>query len=546
MSKIISSSSLTRRKFLGHVGGASAATVGAGIVGAPALSAPATKIVEATEGRLPAGSRRANRAYHIRHQAAFYQRARPLPNHPTNGDEELYENRIGSYAKALPHNALGEVDTNAYHALVHAIETGKPADFAAIPSGGTVKQANPQAALSFGLEGADSHHLGTPAPPAFNSEVEAGEMAEVYWQALTRDVPYSLYATDPTIAAAVDDLSRFSNLREVNAETIFRGHTRGDLTGPYISQFLWKNVPFGAQTITQQYRVPIAGDDQMTAYQTWLDIQNGMPPATSNQFDSHPRYIRHNRDLAEWDHRDFTYQGFLNAALILLSFGSPALDDANPYQASLNQSGFATFGGPHILDVVARVANCALQAVWYQKWSVHRRLRPEEFGGRVHNHLTGAASYPISPKLLESRALSEAFSRFNSYLLPMAYPEGCPTHPAYPAGHAAIAGACATVLKAFFNESFTVPNPVVTSDHGLSLEPFTETTLTVGGELNKLASNVALGRDAAGVHWRSDGTEGLKLGEAVAVSILKDFQNCFNEEFDGFALTKFDGTSIEI
>ncbi len=141
------------------------------------------------------------------------------------------------------------------------METGKSADFAAIPSGGIVKQANPQAALTFGLEGADSHHLATPAPPAFNSEAEAGEMAELYWQALTRDIPYTQYATDPTIASAVDDLSRFSNFREVNAETIFRGHTHGDLTGPYMSQFLWKNVPFGAQTITQQYRVPIAGDD---------------------------------------------------------------------------------------------------------------------------------------------------------------------------------------------------------------------------------------------------------------------------------------------
>ncbi|MFW5435355.1 hypothetical protein, partial [Paenibacillus apiarius] len=26
---------------------------------------------------------------------------------------------------------------------------------------------------------------------------------------------------------------------------------------------------------------------------------------------------------------------------------------------------------------------------------------------------------------------------------------------------------------------------------------------TIGGELNKLAANIALGRDTAGVHWRS-------------------------------------------
>ena len=36
--------------------------------------------------------------------------------------------------------------------------------------------------------------------------------------------------------------------------------------------------------------------------------------------------------------------------------------------------------------------------------------------------------------------------------------------------------------------------------------------LTVGGELNKLAANVALGRNAAGVHWRSEALDELLLG----------------------------------
>jgi len=68
--------------------------------------------------------------------------------------------------------------------------------------------------------------------------------------------------------------------------------------------------------------------------------------------------------------------------------------------------------------------------------------------------------------------------------------------------------------------------------------------LTVGGELNKIASNVALGRDTAGVHWRSDANESLKLGEQIAIGILRDQRTCYNEAFDGFSLTKFDGTTI--
>ena len=68
----------------------------------------------------------------------------------------------------------------------------------------------------------------------------------------------------------------------------------------------------------------------------------------------------------------------------------------------------------------------------------------------------------------------------------------------------------------------------------------------MGGELNKVANNVALGRDMAAVHWRSDGFQSLLLGEAVAISILQDQRRTFNEPFDGFTFTKFDGTTITV
>lgn len=97
------------------------------------------------------------------------------------------------------------------------------------------------------------------------------------------------------------------------------------------------------------------------------------------------------------------------------------------------------------------------------------------------------------------------------------------------------------VLKAFFNESYILPNPVVPSADGLSLLPYSGSPLTVGGELNKLAANIAMGRNFAGIHWRSDGTEGIKLGEEVAIRILQDYRNTYHEDFFGFSFTKFDG-----
>lgn len=98
----------------------------------------------------------------------------------------------------------------------------------------------------------------------------------------------------------------------------------------------------------------------------------------------------------------------------------------------------------------------------------------------------------------------------------------------------------------FFDEAYVIRNPVEASADSTSLVPYTEPELTVGGELNKLALNIALGRDVAGVHWRSDGIEGLKLGEAAAISILTDASGCFNERFDGFMLTKFGDTIVTV
>jgi membrane-associated phospholipid phosphatase len=453
----------------------------------------------------------------------------------------------------MPHNALGEVDSTAYALLLQAVYTGRAADFDAIPLGGAVKFSNPRAAYAFELEGPDSHCLYLEPPPAFASAREASEMAEVYWQALARDVPFAAYTTHPLVSQAAADLSGFTNFAGpksgaiVTAGTIFRGPTVGDLTGPYLSQFLWAPVAYGPMTIEQRYAVALS-TDYMTSYASWLNIQQGrlMLPGRTGGVAAAPRYLSSGRDLATYVHTDFTYQAYLNACLTLTGMGAP-LDAGNPYRHARTERGFATFGTPHLLDLVARAANAALKAAWFQKWLVHRRLRPEAFGGRVHNHKTGAAGYPIHQDLLTRSAVLDAvYRKYGSYLLPVSYPEGAPAHPAYPAGHAAVAGACVTVLKAFHDELYVLPRPVVASADGLTLQAYSGPTLTVGGELNKLAANICLGRDFAGVHWRSDATAGMLLGEAVAIGILTDQGATFNERFHGFSLTKFDRTTIRV
>ncbi len=305
-----------RRRFIEQIGGATAAAVAASAIGIPSLTLGGSSNALGAEVGPLNDNQRANKAYQFRHKAALDEMNLSLPTHPDNGDEERYTKRIGNYSKGLPHNALGEVDLSAYNALLHAMATGAPSDFDAIALGGTFKQTNPQSALAFELDAADSHHLGCPAPPAFASEDEAAEMCEVYWQALTRDVSLSQYGSELLTIAAINDLSQFAKFSGLNGGNLFRGQTAGDLIGPYVSQFLWKPFSFGSlPNVTQQYRTTVAGDDHMTAYSTWLKIQNGMPASVGNTFDGTRRFIRNGRDLGEWVHRDFTYQGFLGRHL---------------------------------------------------------------------------------------------------------------------------------------------------------------------------------------------------------------------------------------
>ncbi len=531
---------LTRRALLA---GAGAAGLAAGLPGVAAAT---------PRGEPPAGQGRRLKAYRLRERAAARWRDVPWPRQQDNGDEATYPERIGNYTKGLPHDDLGRVDQAAYAHMIRALSGEEAGDLEAVPLGGPAGLTNPHAAYTFSLVGADSHQLALPPPPRFADAATAAEMVELYWQALCRDIPYDHYATDPVVAAACADLSRLSDYagpttgRRVTPATLFRGDLPGTLHGPYVSQFLLREVPFGPTTITQRYRVTVPGDDHVTDYQEWLRICRGQDPAGHNVHDDTPRYLRNGRDLAEYSHQNFSYQPYLLATLLLINYGKKAWDTNNPYLDYTNQQPGVTFDWSHPLDVVARVAVAAQKASFFQKWCVHRRLRPEQFAGHARNHALGHASYPLHHQLQASEAADRIRTAHGSLLLPLAYPEGSPTHPSYTAAHATVAGACATVLKAFYNESFVLPDPVTPSPDGLSLQPYQGPDLTVGGEINKLAFDVAYGRNFAGVHWRTDTMAGLRLGEMLAESILTDLRDTLTEDFAGFTFTRFDGTQATV
>lgn len=557
--ELLKENKTNRRKFLGKIGKAAVGVTAAATI-VPYLE-PKAKIFGQNRSTIPGfDPRRSGKCMQIRKNAAEanYLNTSSFPR-ANNGDESLYPNKIGSYSKGLPHQANGEVNLQAYYALTDALAVGSPARFEQIPLGGDRKLTNPQSGLAFDMEGADCFTFVQPPAPTFASREIAAEIAENYWMALLRDVPFTQYTSNAMATAAAADLTLFGEdfkgAKETNGTVspnlLFRGLTAGDKAGPYMSQFWYLPCFFGANEINTKINtvktIADGGANYMTDFASWLSVQNGVSPVQTDIIDPTLRYIRNGRDIGQWVHVDVLFQGYFQAFLCMLGLGVP-FDAGNPYEGSLTQIGFGTFGGPHIATLLCEVSTRALKTVWNQKWFIHRRLRPEVFGGRVHRTLNNGANYPIHPDILTSINTNTRLGGFlpaGNALLPMAFPEGSPTHPAYGAGHGTVAGACATILKAWFDESFIIQNPVVPDANGLNLLPYTGgDTLTVGGELNKIASNIAIGRNIAGVHWRSDATESLKLGEAIAISILKEQKTCYNEVFNGFNLTKFDGTTI--
>ncbi|NJL26632.1 MAG: vanadium-dependent haloperoxidase [Thermoanaerobaculia bacterium] len=499
-------------------------------------------------------AQRRTKAFQVRRNAAHAYMGGPITQPQCNGDEARYADKRASYSKGLNSNGLGEVTPSSYQSLIDALESGVPADFEAIDlyTGSPFqKQTSPQASLAFEMVGPDSHNLRIDPFPLFTSNHNAALMGEVYWQGITRDVPFSQYGSDALIGSAVDDLDTNFSFKigptsggNITSGTIFRGPWSGCTVGPMVSQFLWLPIPYGQQLIHQQFPVPNEGVDYGTTYSEWLSIQRDEAPSGSLGFLG-DRYIYSHRSGGEWVHRDFAFQGPLNAALILF-FRYGALAASNPYLTSATQNGFVTFFLPGISHLVAMAGDAALKAAWFQKWLVHRQLRPEALAGRVENQLNGSKNYGLHPDILGCDAVSHLQGIHGNALLPLAFPEGSPTHPSYPAGHATFSAAGATICKAFFDEDYIIPDPVVANDDGTALLPYVGAPLTVLGELNKLVANISLWRDGAGVHYRADGEQGNLLGEQVAIGILRDYSTTFNEDFSGFTLTKFNGQKILI
>ena len=548
----------SRRAFLNQAG--AAAALAAGVLGAPPVASPQTPSGGSSSGSSNSTQHRVNKAYQLRVSVASQDQDVPYAKNVNNGDTALYADRAGTFTKALPHDAYGRVNLAAFASFQTALNSGKFSDFENIILGGTHTLNGPQGGLAYDLEALDGTQFGQPqVPPAptLASDQSGTELLEHYWAALLRDVAFTDYGSNALAIAAAAELSSQPsyvgprNARgQVTTDLLFRGGFPGETLGPYVSQFFIQPTMFGAQPLDQKTNTFLPNVDFGTNFNEWLNIQNGVDTGLATT-DSGFFYRRNGRGFAAFTRVDVLYQSYFVALLVLAGIGARS-NPGNPYVNSRVENGFGTFGGPDFAGMLGEVATKALNAVWWQKWFVHLRLRPEAAGGIIQLLKTGQGNFTdatMSKTILNSNGLQQSFAKFGSYLLPLAFPEGSPVHPSYPTGHGTVGGACITVLKFIFDGSFVVPSPEVSSSDGTTLEPYTGVDagqLTVNGELNKLGHNVSFGHGIhAGIHWRSDTDTSLKLGEAVALSYLRDRAKTYNEPFS-INITKFDGTTATI
>jgi hypothetical protein len=652
---------------------------------------------------------RRKQALERRQKAAQLAYDRPHLPHISNGDEQSFRHDqntadshgiskgessyLMTFTKGMPHNKkTGLVNTPLnVQKFINAVDSGNERDFRDTPLGSeenvgynceipdwlsekaqTGNNGEPvglrawesqSAGLAFDLEGPDAQAVTMPPAPSLGSEELEGEMAEVYTQALLRDVPFHAFSNgvmglgdgqnpkkdispDSILSAFDTDASSVKQVNKLTSKlqkldwfnekvtlklneqeeirrcdrfcptpaTAYRGITPGDDVGPYLSQFLLVGntgingndperktrdglISYGAISADQRVRTATPEQNYMQTWEEWLDVQNAANVGALETYlpgntPEGRRFMFTPRDLATYVHYDALYEAYLNACLIMLGNGTP-FDPGIPFQGNDkvdHQQGFAHFGGPHILSLVTEVATRALKAVRFQKYNVHRRLRPEALAARLFKIDTLQHMAPDLREMFDNLkeckildSIAEENGERENYLLPMAFCEGSPMHPAYGAGHATVAGACITILKAFFDHSrklevvpkdelekdivdiFNIVKPGITEDkihssnlayvsvdegQSLKVVPVLDSNnkianLTIEGELNKLASNISIGRDWAGVHYFTDYYESLLMGEEIALGILEEQKLTFGENFS-MTVPLFNGESKRI
>ena len=474
----------------------------------------------------------------------------------------------------------------------------------------------------------------TPQPfPEWGSIDSMGQLAEIYMMSWLRDISfddftntshpqYSLITQCCTMLnTLMGSQSQYTPILPATPANLFRGQTKGDKLGCYISQFMLYRPRWNLNTSVlltipafqphmdnihhyytdKFYNIPMKGAADIVHTNTtrrteygltateFLNIEDGQYanhtyPGSFKPFLTNKRHILTPRDLTTIVHADYPCELAMRAAEILLSYRCP-LNKHNPYRMNIlsGETGpFVLFSGAELYNLIGEVTREALRLVWYYKYT-NFTARPEEIAGKIHYEANNILEHAEIQTMLNNVAFRNILNEHktqnakqvpisSSYhtLMPLVYPEGSPTHPSCPAGHAVAGAAACALMKAYFDEDYLVRNmfPVVcvkssdyysvasgvtTYDHDsattavVNLATGDENIITVGNELDKLTSNIAMGRNMAGIHYRRDAETSFMLGEQLAINMLQRKLNEWKTPKElYYQFTLRDGRSVKV
>jgi hypothetical protein len=406
--------------------------------------------------------------------------------------------------------------------LTNALATNQEIAWRTIRLAGAAKLASPRLGL---LPPPEVPGLG-PCPEDDSAQT-AVELIELAFAVRLMDVPWrSIRDTIQQIGNPLEGLGEVLQ-GPVRPVSVFR---QADQTNPepYVSQLLLLAIQAGGLRSEQRYRL------RSGWYGYTPEAQEAMlagRPIETQAFGPET-YIHTPRALASAMHQDPPYKMGLDSAFLLDSLRVKRSTLFPPLPA---EAGFTSYGGPAQLQcLIAAASDQAFRDCWQLKYSGHRRARPEELLSTpevLHPlwHERGAA------------LLAPYGGRF-----PLIIAEGSPMHSSRPSGHAATAGAEATVLMACYQDMAWPASLVQASFDGLSLIPTSSSSLTVHGELRRFAWNKGFGRCLLGVHYRSDVVAGLMVGQAAAIRVLKAAKAAALEPWGSTTFTGFDGQPVTI
>lgn len=407
----------------------------------------------------------------------------------------------------------------------------------------------------------------TAAPPGFAlaaSARQAYEMAEVYAMAWMRDCALDRYAAEAECASrcavAVAALNDFAD-RPFDADcgtlfTLTPGKFAHARSVPSVSQLQHKGYWSDATLYVGDRRFRVEADQtQLWTRSGDLAYETGGTPPNTQLMEERPAYATTGRALGTKVHSEPVDSHYKIAVAQL--------------QTLRPRSGHSALDGGYddVLLAVSEVARLALQESYRAKYTLGMKIRPAAYArlvdaalrgveaaplGALHSHLLGPA--PRKALLDAVAGVTNATTGEYNYLLPVQYETS--RHPSWTHGHATVAGACATVLKALFEVVDTDgtlaawPEVVRTpTADGAELEDVVGATTTYAAEIDKLAIDAARGRNFAGQHFRTELEESLYFGERIALNYLRGRSSTEARTvplFDGTCVRLTDGASVSV